>query len=63
MNWKMTEHDELVKQIERDLERYERSRMKPRKQQKRGKMKRNGAKIPLREPERTAGMRQEAGNE
>jgi hypothetical protein len=56
----MTDHDEMVKRIEAAMERYERSRMKPRKRMAWGKVRQKGQRIPLREPQRTAELRETA---
>ena len=46
----MTSPDVMIAMLEKDMLRYERTRRKPRKELKWSRIKRNGMRIPLREP-------------
>jgi hypothetical protein len=56
----MTDREEMVKRVDRAIERYVADRMKPWKRRKWGMVKRAGARIPLNEPRRTAELRETA---
>lgn len=52
-----TARDEQARRIERALEDYERSRMRPKKRLKWSKVKQNGARVALRKPVMTQALR------
>lgn len=58
----MTTREEMTQRIERAMERYEAQRMKPGKRRKWSLIKHYGARIPLQEPRRTAGLREAVEN-